>query len=64
MLGVNNFKLKHNVRNEVFRKRGIQAIKTYVDDVCHGLFPQAAHVRHLPKAEAERFSKQIEMVEK
>jgi len=60
MLGVGEFDFRHNVKHEAFRERGIQAIKTYVSDVQQGLFPQAAHARHLDKDEADRFASVVE----
>jgi len=60
MLGVSEFDLRHNVKHETFRERGIRAIKAYVNDVEQGLFPQAAHVRHLDKEEAHRFAHVVE----
>jgi 3-methyl-2-oxobutanoate hydroxymethyltransferase len=60
MLGVNAFEFRHNIKNEAFQERGIRAIKTYVNDVAQGLFPQAAHVRHLDKDEAKQFARAVE----
>jgi len=60
MLGVNEFEFRHNIKHDAFRECGIRAIKTYVNDVQQGLFPQAAHVRHLDKEEAHRFTRMLE----
>lgn len=60
MLGINELNLRHNVKHEAFRERGLRAIKTYVKEVRQGLFPQAAHVRHLDKDEAGRFAHAVE----
>lgn len=60
MLGISEFDFRHNVKHEAFQERGIQAIKAYVSDVQQGLFPQAAHVRHLDKEEAGRFAHTVQ----
>ena len=59
MLGANAFELRHSHKYDTFQARGIDAIRRYVQDVEDGLFPYAENVRHLPEAEAERFTKQI-----
>jgi 3-methyl-2-oxobutanoate hydroxymethyltransferase len=59
MLGANAFDLRHSRKYETFRERGIDAVRKYVEDVEHGLFPRTENVRHLPEAEAERFAEQI-----
>jgi len=54
MLGISTFDLRHSRRYEEFRQRGIDAIRAFVEDVCHGTFPGAENVRHLPQGETQK----------
>jgi len=59
MLGANAFDLRHNVKYEAARERGVQAIKEYVADVNQGRFPRVTNARHMPEAEAVKFAQHI-----
>lgn len=59
VLGVNAFEFRHNRKYEDFRVRGTQAVRAYVEDVQQGRFPEVAHVRHLPEAEAAKLAQRI-----
>jgi len=59
MLGANAFDLRHSVKYEASRERGVHAIKEYVADVSKGRFPRATNARHMAEAEAERFAQRI-----
>jgi 3-methyl-2-oxobutanoate hydroxymethyltransferase len=59
MLGANAFDLRHSVKYEAARERGVQAIREYVADVNQGRFPRATNARHMSDVEAAKFTQRI-----
>ena len=55
LLGGNDLNLRHVKRYSESKAEGVQAIRSYVDDVKAGRFPSESHVAHMRVGELERF---------